>query len=198
MIDTNKYLNRINNNGGKKAKKGFSKFFSGFLVLVVIFLINLIFIKSNSKYRDFVYSKVYGNNLSFAKIREFYNKYLGGVETLDGLVSGTKQVFNESLTFKKKEGYKDGLKLEVENNYLVPVLEDGLVIFSGQKDGYGNVIIVGSSNDINIWYGNMANSQVKLYDYIEKGSLLGEVNDNSLYIVYEKDGKFLDSNEFIK
>lgn len=198
MIDTYKYLDKIKGKNGYKKGSKMKKIFSRFLILVIFFLVNLIFIKGNSRYREFVYSKIYGSNLSFAKIKEFYNKYLGGVEALDGIVSDTKQVFNENLSFKSKMDYKDGVKLLLEDNYLVPVLEEGLVIFSGEKDGYGNVIIIGGANDVNIWYGNMANSQVKLYDYVEKGSLLGEVNDNTLYIVYEKDGEFLDYNEFIK
>ena len=42
----------------------------------------------------------------------------------------------------------------------------------------------------------MSNTSVKLYDYVEKGTLLGEVSNNTLYLVYEKDGKFLDMEEY--
>lgn len=205
MIDTSKYLDKIrksndvnkDNNGNKRRRKKGS-IINKILILVLIFIVNLVFIKGNSKYRDFVYKHIYNNNLSFAKIKEFYNKYLGGVENLDGIVTNTKTVFNETLTYKNKEKYKNGLKLVVEKNYLVPIINDGLVIFVGEKEGYGNVIIVGGVDGNNIWYGNMANTQVKLYDYVTKGSLLGEVNDNYLYIVYEKDGNYLDSNDIVK
>ena len=43
----------------------------------------------------------------------------------------------------------------------------------------------------------MANSSVKLYDYVEKGALLGEVKENSLYLVYSKEDKFLNYEEYL-
>lgn len=200
MIDTSKYLNKINNkNKSIKPKKNkFIGFINKFLVLVVLFLINLIVMKSNTNYKDFIYEKIYNNNLSFTKIKNFYNKYLGGVEALDGLVNNTKEVFNETLTYNNKNKYYDGVKLEVSNNYLVPVLESGMVVFIGEKENYGNVVIIEGMDNINIWYGNMSNTSVKLYDYVDKGSLLGEVVNNNLYLVYEQNGNFLNYEEYLK
>ena len=152
--------------------------------------------KKSTTYRDFIYNKVYNNNFSFAKVKEFYNKYLGGVDSLNKVVKNTTPVFNETLTYKSKSKYLDGVKLEVSTNYLVPIIKEGLVVFSGEKEGYGNVIIIQGVDDINIWYGNMSNTSVKLYDYVEKGTLLGEASNNTLYLVYEKDGKFLDIEEY--
>ena len=81
MIDTSKYLNKINRKTDEvKEKNKLKSFISKILILVVLFLINLIVMKSNNDYKDFVYEKVFNNNFSFAKVKEFYNKYLGGVE----------------------------------------------------------------------------------------------------------------------
>ena len=121
---------------------------------------------------------------------------MGGVDSLNKVAKNTTPVFNETLTYNSKSKYLDGVKLEVSTNYLVPIIKEGLVVFSGEKEGYGNVIIIQGVDDINIWYGNMSNTSVKLYDYVEKGSLLGEVSNNTLYLVYEKDGKFLDIEEY--
>ena len=49
-----------------------------------------------------------------------------------------------------------------------------------------------------MWYGNLDNVNVNLYDYVEKGSLLGEVKDTNLYLVYQKDGKYVDYKEYIE
>jgi len=38
---------------------------------------------------------------------------------------------------------------------------------------------------------------VNLYDYVDEGTLLGEVNDNFLYLVYYSDGKYLNYEEYI-
>lgn len=196
MIDTSKYLNKINGTNNKPKKFNYKKHLNRILFLIVLFLINLIVMKKSTTYRDFIYNKVYNNNFSFAKVKEFYNKYLGGVDSLNKVVKNTTPVFNETLTYKSKSKYLDGVKLEVSTNYLVPIIKEGLVVFSGEKEGYGNVIIIQGVDDINIWYGNMSNTSVKLYDYVEKGSLLGEVSNNTLYLVYEKDGKFLDIEEY--
>lgn len=204
MIDTSKYIDRINNKNNKsnkekepKNKNKLKSFVNKILILVVLFLINLIAMKSNTSYKDFIYDKVYNSNFSFASIKKFYNNYLGGVEVLDGIVNNTSPVFNESLTYNNESIYYDGVKLEVSTSYLVPVLEEGLVVFIGEKENYGNVIIVQGINGVDIWYGNMANTSIKLYDYVEKGTLLGEVNDNTLYLVYSKDDKFLNYQEYL-
>ena len=198
MIDTSKYLNKINGkNNEVKEKNKIKSFINKILILVVLFLINLIVMKSNNDYKDFVYEKVFNNNFSFTKVKEFYNKYLGGVEALDGIVNTTTPVFNETLVYNSKSKYYDGVKLEVSTSYLVPVIEEGLVVFVGEKENYGNVIIVQGIDGVEIWYGNMANTSVKLYDYIEKGTLLGEVTDNTLYLVYSKEGNILNYQEYL-
>ena len=203
MIDTSKYIdiiNKKNNEGSKdknKSKNRLLSFTNKLLVLIVLFLINLIAMKSNSEYKEFIYDKIYNNNFSFAKVKNFYNKYLGGVETLDGLVNNTKSVFNETLTYTNKSIYYDGVKLEVTDNYLVPIINDGVVVFIGEKENYGNVIIIQGLDGIDIWYGNMANTSVKLYDYVEKGNLLGEVDGNYLYLVYSSDDKILNYEEYL-
>ena len=51
-------------------------------------------------------------------------------------------------------------------------------------------------NGVEVWYGNIDNENVKMYDYISKGSLIGETNEN-LYLVFMKDGKILDYEDYI-
>jgi len=80
---------------------------------------------------------------------------------------------------------------------LVPVIESGIVVFMGNKDNYGNVIIVQQVNGIDIWYVGVENSNIKMYDYIEKGSLLGEAINNEIYLYYQKGGEFLDYKEYL-
>lgn len=50
---------------------------------------------------------------------------------------------------------------------------------------------------MDVFYGNIKNDNINLYDYVEKGELLGEVSGNKLYLVFQKDGKYLDYKEFI-
>ena len=36
-----------------------------------------------------------------------------------------------------------------------------------------------------------------MYDYVSKGSFIGEVNGDNLYLVFQKDGKFLDYKKYV-
>lgn len=166
------------------------------LISIVITLVILILIKSSSGFKNNFYKEVYNNNISFAKLKEVYNKYIGDFDLFDKVVK-TETVFNEKLSYKKSEKYLDGVKLEVGNNYLVPIEESGIVVFIGEKEGYGNTIIIQRIDGIDEWYGNISNVNVKMYDYVKKSTLLGEAN-NDLYLVYKKDGNVLNYEEYLK
>ena len=136
--------------------------------------------------------------MSFTTFKNFYEKHLGGISFLDKMVSDVKPVFNSTLEYSNSSKYYDGVSLDVTTNYLVPVLESGIVVYIGKKEHYGNVIIIQGMDGVDISYANMYSSSVSLYDYIEKGDLLGEVDGNKLYLVYSKDGKVLNYEEYLK
>ena len=164
----------------------------------VLFLILAIISKTSTTYKDLIVSNIYEKNISFTKIKKIYNKYLGGIIPLDKVVDKDLTVFNEKLSYDDASMYYDGVKLDVGNNYLVPILEEGMVIFIGEKENYGNVVIIEGIDGVNIWYGNMETTTVKLYDYVEKNNYLGTTKDNSLYLIYQKDGIFLDYKEYLE
>ena len=168
------------------------------MLAIIIFLVLAIASKSSQNYKDIIVSNIYEKNFSFAKIKKIYQKYLGGIAPLDKAIDNAIPVFDEKLTYDEISKYHDGAKLTVDNNYLVPTLNEGMVIFIGEKENYGNVIIIEGVDGIDIWYGNMDSTTVKLYDYIEKNNYLGTTKDNILYLVYQKDGVFLDYEEYLK
>ena len=59
-------------------------------------------------------------------------------------------------------------KLIVEDNYLIPVIESGVIVFLGEKDNYGQVVVIEGEDGTTITYGNLKNNDLKLYDYIQK------------------------------
>ena len=169
--------------------------------VIIIFLIMAIASKSSTTYKDLIVSNIYEKNISFAKIKKIYQKYLGGIAPLEKLEKVTDPltpVFKEELEYSEETIYHDGVKLTVTNNYLVPVLEEGMVIYIGEKENYGNVVIIEGIDGIDIWYGNMDTTTIKLYDYVEKSAYLGTTKDNILYLAYQKDGKFLNYKEYLK
>ncbi len=199
-IYTSKYLNRKNEDNSKSnnirvfIKKGLIKC----LICMVLFLGGAICCKYNSSFKDWILDNVYTKNLSFASINSFYNKYLGGIMPFDNIVQDTTPVFNEELVYKEKSKYLDGVKLTVDYEYLVPVLDTGIVVYIGEKERYGNVIIIQNMQGIDTWYGNIESSSVALYDYIEKGDLLGKVKDNTLYLVYSENNEILNYEDYIE
>ena len=129
--------------------------------------------------------------------KELYQKYFGNILPIEKVVKEEKPVFNEKLTYKKENSYKDGVALTVDNNYMIPTLESGVIVFIGEKEEYGKTIIIEQINGIEVFYANIEPINLKLYDYIEKGSLLGEAKNNKLYLVFSKDGKYLNYKDYI-
>ena len=165
------------------------------MIVVILFLSIAILYRSNNKFKDYISKYLYTDSIPFTKIKKMYNKYLGGV--LPKLKEeNTSLVFNEKINYMSKEDYYDGVHLKIDSSYPVPSLEEGMVVFIGDKEYYGNTIIIESLDGIYYWYGNISNTSVKLYDYIEKGSFIGEAS-NDLYLVFSKDNKYLNYEEYI-
>lgn len=183
----------------KQVKNNFGlKFVIKSLFTIILTLTTLIVLKAKPNLKTIFYKNVYETNFSFSTLNNLYQKYFGSPIPFKDLIGNSAEpVFNEELNYSEKSLYKDGVKLMVDMNYLVPSLESGLVVFIGEKEDYGNVVIVQQVNGVDLWYGNINNVNVNLYDYIEKGSLIGDVKDNYLYLVYKKEGEVLDYNLYI-
>lgn len=198
-------VNRLKNKNKKQPKLNKIKYIKTTiyksLITIVLVLIILIITKSSDGFKAIIKQNVFDKNFSFAKVNDMYTKYLGSAlpfKDLKIFKEETQTTFDEKLSYIETNKYLDGVKLTVEQNYLVPIQESGLVVFSGEKEGYGNIIIIQQVNGIDMWYGNLQNVSVNLYDYVEKGTLLGETIDTNLYLVYQKDGKYLDYKEYIE
>ena len=162
-------------------------------ILLLLVLGVIIGIKTNKDFKQFVKVKVFEETFPFSKINSLYQKYFGTSLPFEGVLKNdTETVFKEKLSYSKKEKYQDGLKLTVSKEYLAPVLESGMVVFIGDKENYGKTVIIQQIDGIDVWYSNMDNINVNLYDYIEKGTLIGSVKESSLILLFKKDGKILD------
>ena len=191
MIES-KFYNNNNNNSNSKLKKVIRNFINQILLTIIVVLILLISFKVNLDFKDNFNKYVYNTSLPFTDFRELYDKYFLGKKEED-----TKEVFNENLAYTNKSMYEDGVKLTVDDNYLVEALDSGIVVFIGEKDKYGKTVIIQQMNGVDVFYGNV-NASVNMYDYVEKGSLIGETIDKKLYLAFQKEGNFVDYKEYIK
>ena len=180
----------------KEKKSRVLKYLNRFLILTVICLISLIVLKANPSLQEKVYKTVFQNNFSFAKINDIYEKYFGA--SLPFETQNEAQVVSAtSLKYEKAQKYKDGVKLTVEGNYLIPATSSGLIVFNGNKEGYGNTIVIQRPDNVEVWYSNLDTASVSLYDYVKAGQTIGMAKDNTLYMVFVKEGEYLDYKEYI-
>ena len=190
----NKYLNKNINN--KKSNNQIIRYINKFLILILI-SVSLLCLSKNEKVNTFIKDNVFSKNILFSKINAWYNKTFGNIYPIENINPEIKEVFNETLSYSSKESYKEGVKLKVANNYVMPVLESGIVVFKGNKDNYGYTTIIQQVDGVDIWYVGIDTSNLKLYDYVEKGSILGESSSDTIYLYYQKDGKFIDYKKYI-
>lgn len=185
-----KYLSK------NKDTKGLKKV-NHFLFLGVIVLGLLISFKANKENKNFITNFLSTNHISFAKINKWYQDNLGSILPFKKEKS-TNEVFNEKLEYSNLEEYKSGIKLTTKDKYLVPNINEGIVIFIGDKEEVGNTIIIQSSNEVEYWYSNVENISVNLYDYVSKGEYLGEVKNKTLYLSFYKNNEAQNYKEYLQ
>lgn len=169
-------------------KKNINKLITKFMIAIIFFLISIIFTNYSDKnlllYKEYVFTE----SLPFTKIKGWYEDLFGEVlPTQDN----SQTVFNGKLVYKDISEYYDGEKLLVSKNTLVNNITSGVVVFSGEKDNYGNTVIIQGIDGVDIWYGNLENVSVSLYDYIEANTVIGETKDEYLYLVIKKDNEYI-------
>lgn len=183
-----------------KSSKSKNHFFKNIvlrvLITIMVTLILLIGFKMNNNFKKTFYHYVYEENFPFSVVKDFLQEKFGTSLTFDKIVTD-EEVFNEKLSYKDKSLYHDGVKLTVSSEYMIPSLESGIVVYIGEKENYKQVVIVQQMNGVDVWYGNIKQANVKLYDYVEKGSLIGQVDNKTLYLVFQKEGKFVDYQNYL-
>lgn len=193
-MNINEYRKNRNNKSNNILKSKLRSLINRVLVSAIIFLIGLITIKANPNYLKKINKYLYEESIHFSGFKKIYNKLFG---KYIGEKEEVKPVFTEKIAYKKDSVYKDGVKLEVSDGYLIPALESGIVTFMGEKEEYGYTIIIEQVNGINVWYSNINPKNIKMYDYIKKGDLIGESKGKNLFLLFEGKGKFLDYKKYI-
>ena len=188
----------LSKNEEQKTFKSFIKnLFSKIFICLIILLVCLIVVKYD-KNKNLINSFLLKNDLSFAKLNNLYEKYIGNILPFETKKNNNiTSVFNEKFVYKDISIYKNGYKLEVDNDYYIPLIESGVVVFVGENEDYGKTVIVEQVDGVCVTYGNISSLNVNLYDYVSKGEFLGSSNGSYLYLVFEKDGKYLKYNDFI-
>ena len=189
-------LQKINKDSNKDDKK-ISKIFSKILLSIIFILISCIYIHLDQGNLDKFKKYFFEDNLTFAKINEGYHKLFGSL--FPSVTNNEDAVLaSNNVSLNEVEAYNDGYKIITTKNSPISVITSGIIVFLDEKEGYGKTAIIQGIDGYDIWYGNITDPSVKLYDYVEKGTILANSNDDFYYNVFYKDGNKVSYEDYYK
>ena len=165
------------------------------LITVIFVLASIIFTNVSDDNKALYQKYVLEDSLEFTKINELYQRIFGDVDITKKDNPDSEVVFGD-VTYTNIEPFKNGVKLTVDMNEAISVIASGIVVFIGEKEDLGNTIIIQGNDGVDIWYSNITENDIKVYDYVEVGSILGSSNSENIYITINKDGEFINYEEY--
>lgn len=195
-------------------------FFFKVLASVLLFLVVAILFRNHTATldpaRDAIV-KTMDKDFKFATVSKWYEDKFGKPLALlpftDSDKTGKKEVVENNSAVEvsgrllenfKKNG--QGIMIETQKGAGVQAINDGFVRFAGVKDGLGNTVIIQHSDGSETWYGNLDAIKVKLYDFVEKKTVVGSVSSSSgedktkgkYYFAIKKGDDFIDPIQVIR
>jgi stage IV sporulation protein FA len=192
------------------------------MAAICLFLIAGILFKNTSPQmtdaRAFV-SKSFEQEFQFATVASWYEEQFGRPLALLPIQNDNEQVINNNdQSRSSKPVYAvpangqvietfaangQGMTIKTDRGSIVESIDDGFVIFAGVKDGIGKTVVIQHADGSEVWYGNLKNIDVKLYDFVEGRAKIGEVNETEdgeagkLYLAVKKGDSFIDPNQVV-
>lgn len=174
----------------KKKPAPVSFLFTKILLCFILILSITIYCKLDDANKTYFKTTFMEKSLSFNKVNAWATKYLGKNILTNPVLDSEKTVFEEKPVMEYTP-YLDGIKVPANEEEVILSKSSGIYVFLGEKEGYGNTLIIQGNNGIDIWYGNITNTSGSLYDYIEKGSVIGVSKGEYYTLAFMKDGKFV-------
>lgn len=192
----NRHKKNLNSNSTDSKTKYLKLLVKRILLSIIIIISVCIYLKLDDKNLVNIKKYFFEDSIKFTKFNKWYKNNLG--ELIPSIKNETDMVFssNDIKTYNYVT-YHDGVKINTNTNMPFSALMGGIVVFIGEKEEYGKTLIIQGNDGIDYWYGNIKNLSVNLYDYIEKDTLLGEVNSEYLYLVLQKNGNFIKYEEIL-
>ncbi len=196
-------------------------FFFKILASVMLFLIVAILFRNQSSTfapaQEFVTSQM-STDFKFATVSNWYEGKFGKPLALlpfskDDQAGKKEVVQNQNFSVpamgKILENFQkngQGIMIETGKGAAVESINDGWVEFAGMKEGLGKTVIVQHSDGSKTWYGNLEEVKVKLYDHIDKRTVVGTVSASTgedkskgqYYFAIKKGDDFIDPSQVIR
>ncbi len=195
-------------------------FFFKILASVLLFLVVAFLFRNHTASLDparNMVMKAMDNDFKFTAVSKWYEEKFGKPLALlpfteedqtgkkeAGPKKTAVEVSGRILENFKKNG--QGIMIETAKGSPVKAINDGHVVFAGVKEGLGKTVIVQHADNTETWYGNLADIKVKLFEYIEKRTVVGTVSESTgddktkgkYYFSIKKDDEFIDPIQVIR
>ncbi|MED4225057.1 M23 family metallopeptidase [Neobacillus cucumis] len=218
-----KYVSSSGGGGGDDGHPLFKKevFFFKILASALLFLaVAILFRNHTTKLnpaRDFITSQM-DKDFKFAVVSNWYEEKFGKPLALlpftedkntDKKTVANNQNYAVPAMGKILENFEkngQGIMIETGKGAAVQAINDGLVTFAGVKDGIGKTVIIQHSDQSETWYGNLDDVKVKLYEYVNKRTVVGTVSTSAgedktkgkYYFAIKKGDQFIDPIQVIR
>jgi stage IV sporulation protein FA len=152
--------------------------------------------------------EVLTREFNFDGVTAVFQKYAGEypsiIPTFSKQMKGDKPVWNDvtkhqmlaPVSGKIVEPFaKDGkgIKIVAQAGDGVKAMDQGWVIFIGQKEGLGQTVVIQHADSTQSTYANLDHIQVAEQDWVEAGQIIGTTKgDQPLYFSLQKDHHYVD------
>ena len=189
-MDVYEYIKKKNNKKNNKLSDKFSNVLTKILITIIFVFVSIIYVKKSDDNLKLYKKNVFETTISFNRANQFLSKFLGTKKKIPLIKDA--YVFNEAN--KTQEKFLNGTKITYTSITPIKALESGVVVFIGEKDNLGKTIIIQGTDEYDIWYSNVSDFNLNMYDYIEKDSIIG--NSNEVIITISKNGNFIDYEKY--
>lgn len=177
-----------------------NRYISSLLTRILLSIVFILFILILKKCNNFLIidfkNNLFNKSFNFIKVNKISQKVLGKdvfyYQNSDDIVEVM------ATSFDSKTKYYDGEKFMVSSNLPIGAISSGVVVFIGNKNEYKNTVIIQGIDGFNIWYGNVKDVNVKTYDYIQEGNLIGAADGDFIYLLIEKNNEYYTYEEYAK
>lgn len=161
-----------------------------FSFVILLLIIN----KFSPNFSKKIKKQLFDTSLNFVKVNKISKNIIG--KELFSYNNNSLSVLSDAELSNYSSKYYDGEEFIVSENLPIGIIQSGVVVYIGEKDHFNNTIIIQGVDGYNIWYGNLKDINVNLYDYVEKHNLIGSADGNKIYVLIEKNNKLYTYDEY--
>jgi len=150
-------------------------------------------------------------DFQFAKVANWFSTNTGNLYSflpfdLNKPNDTVEQVTAIPVSGRLLESFKKngkGIIVETVLDKNVEAIDAGVVIFVGEDLTHGKTVIVQQADGMDVWYGELQEIYVTLYEHVQKGQALGQVtpsedgSQGEYYLAIEQDKQFIDPTKVI-